>query len=317
MATYAGDDHSDRPSHPAIPASESASVPFWDEVTNLHLKGTTICAGPTIDMSILRNLFEGCIQASEILEVDAELREQMRQMSNRLAPLQIGRFGQLQEWLDDWDDPNDHHRHMSPLWGLYPGHEITPRQTPQLAAAAARLLQSRGDGGPGWGMAWKICLRARLLDGDYAYRELQRLMTPVDKEEISYKDGGTYLNLMNALPFQIEGNMGAAAGIAEMLLQSHAGEIHLLPALPKVWADGSVKGLKARTGFVVDLMWKHGAVTEASIHSRLGETCKIRTEASVTQVSTRKGTVSFTNPEPKVIKFKTKPGETYTMRTSV
>ncbi|HEX4022649.1 MAG TPA: glycoside hydrolase family 95 protein [Acidobacteriaceae bacterium] len=296
-----------------FPESPTESVPFWDEVTNLHLKGTTICAGPTIDMSILRNLFGGCIQASEILGVDEDFRKQLQEMSPRLAPLQIGKWGQLQEWLDDWDDPEDHHRHMSPLWGLYPGHEITPRQTPKLAAAAAKLLKSRGDGGPGWGMAWKICLRARLLDGEYAYLELQRLLTAVDKDEISYKDGGTYPNLMNALPYQIDGNMGATAGIAEMLIQSHAGEIHLIPAIPKAWANGSVKGLKARGGFVVDMKWKDNKITNASVDSKLGGTCRIRSSAQISKVSLSNGNVSFTRPEQNLVEFKTKAGETYSI----
>lgn len=294
-----------------FPESASESVPFWDEVTNLHLKGTTICAGPTIDMSILRNLFEGCIQASRILDVDADFRLKLQETRQRLAPLQIGRWGQLQEWLEDWDDPEDHHRHLSPLWGLYPGHEITPTGTPKLAAAAAKLLQSRGEGGPGWGMAWKICLRARLGDGEYAYRELHRLLTSVDKDEISYKDGGTYSNLMNALPFQIDGNLGATAGIAEMLLQSHAGEIHLLPAIPKIWADGSFKGLKARGGFVASVEWKGGKVTTASIYSQMDSTCRIRCAAEIQQISSSNRTIPFIHMENNVVEFKTKAAETY------
>lgn len=296
-----------------FPESPTESVPFWDEVTNLNLKGTTICAGPTIDMSILRNLFEGCIQASRILDVDPDFRSKLEETTQRLAPLQIGRWGQLQEWLEDWDDPEDHHRHMSPLWGLYPGHEITPMGTPKLAVAAAKLLKSRGDGGPGWGMAWKICLRARLLDGEYAYRELHKLLTAADKDEISYKDGGTYPNLMNALPFQIDGNLGATAGIAEMLLQSHAGEIHLLPAIPKIWADGSFKGLRARGGFVVGVKWKAGQVTTASIHSQMDGKCRIRSATEIQQISSSNRTIPFTRPENNLVEFKTTAAETYTI----
>jgi alpha-L-fucosidase 2 len=296
-----------------FPDSPTESIPFWDEVTNLHLKGTTICAGPTIDMSILRNLFEGCIQASEILGIDADFRQKLQETRQKLAPLQIGKWGQLQEWLEDWDDPDDHHRHLSPLWGLYPGHEITPDRTPELATAAARLLQSRGDGGPGWGMAWKLCLRARLGDGEHAYTELKRLLTAVDKSEISYKDGGTYPNLMNALPFQIDGNLGATAGIGEMLIQSHTGEIHLLPAIPKAWATGSVKGLRARKGFSVDMEWKGGNVTAALIHSNLGNLCRIRSTAKVSHVSSSNRQIPLTRPEENVVEFKTEPAESYSI----
>jgi alpha-L-fucosidase 2 len=153
------------------------------------------------------------------------------------------------------------------------------------------------------------------LDGDSAYRDLRRLLTFADSDQISYKDGGTYGNLMNAMPFQIEGNMGAAAGIAEMLLQSHAGDIHLLPALPKIWTTGSVKGLKARKGFVVDITWKDGRLTTASIHSTLGAISRVRTSTEVTHVSSANGQISWTRPEPNVLEFKTRPGETFTLRT--
>jgi alpha-L-fucosidase 2 len=291
------------------------SKPFWDEVTNLHLEGTTICAGPTMDLAILRALFQGCIEASQILDLDAEFRAQLQAAQARIAPLQIGRHGQLQEWLEDWDDPTDHHRHISHLWGLYPGHEITPLKEPALAAAAAKSLRFRGDGGPGWSMAWKVCLWARLLDGEHTFLQLANLLAVVDKDEISYKDGGTYINLMNALPFQLDGNMGATAGIAEMLLQSHAGEIHLLPAIPNAWASGELRGFKARGGFVVDLEWKAGRLTQALIHSNLGRTCRIRTLTKVSRVSAAGDGILFTRPEPHTVEFETVPSKTYTIST--
>jgi alpha-L-fucosidase 2 len=284
-----------------------------DEVTNLHLKGTTICAGPTMDMSILRSLFDACIEGSERLGIDADFRGRLKETRSRLAPFQIGKYGQLQEWIEDWDEPTDHHRHLSPLWGLYPGHEITPLHTPKLAAAATKLLEFRGERGPGWTMAWKICLRARLFDGEIAASTLAALLTAMDEDNISYKDGGTYLNLMNAEPFQLDANMGATAGIGEMLLQSHAGDIHFLPAIPAVWANGAVEGLKARGGFVVDMKWKNSKVTTATIHSGLGRVCRIRSAAPISQVSSATTTVSFTRPEENVVEFQTTAGEGYTI----
>ena len=295
------------------PTSLTESVSFWDEVTNLHLKGTTICAGPTMDMSILRSLFDACIEASEMLGVDADFRSRLLATRSRLAPFQIGKYGQLQEWIEDWDEPTDHHRHLSPLWGLYPGHEITPLKTPKLAAAATKLLEFRGERGPGWTMAWKICLRARLFDGEIAARTLADLLTAMDDDKISYKDGGTYLNLMNAETFQLDANMGATAGIAEMLLQSHAGEIHLLPAIPAAWANGAAEGFKARSGFVVDMKWKNSKITAVTIHSGLGRVCRIRCAAPISQISRAATTVPFTRPEQNVVEFQTTAGERYTI----
>jgi alpha-L-fucosidase 2 len=266
-----------------------------------------------MDMSILRSLFDACIEASETLGIDADLRSRLQATRGRLAPFQIGKYGQLQEWIEDWDEPTDHHRHLSPLWGLYPGSEITPMKTPKLAAAATKLLDFRGERGPGWTMAWKICLRARLFDGEIAARTLADLLTAMDDDQISYKDGGTYLNLMNAEPFQLDANMGATAGIAEMLLQSHAGEIHLLPAVPAAWANGSVEGFKARGGFVVDMKWKSNKVTAATIHSGLGRVCRIRSTALISAVSRATTTVPFTRPEHNVVEFQTNAGERYTI----
>lgn len=237
----------------------------------------TVCAGTTMDNQMVSELFTNIIAASEILDTDAAFADTLTVLKTRMAPMQIGQHGQLQEWMHDWDNPDDHHRHVSHLYGLFPGNQISPWRTPELFAAARNSLNYRGDPATGWSMGWKVCLWARLLDGNRAYKLITDQLSPAGSTGFWGK-GGTYPNLFDAHPpFQIDGNFGCAAGVAEMMLQSHDGAVHVLPAVPDRWKDGKVSGLVARGGFVVDVEWKDGAVSVLKVKSNLGGNLRIRT----------------------------------------
>ncbi|NQU23642.1 MAG: hypothetical protein HQ567_20355 [Candidatus Nealsonbacteria bacterium] len=253
--------------------------PIHDEIIGWEIV-PNICAGPTMDMQILRDLFGHVIAASEILDTDEALRKQLVELRSRLAPMRIGRHGQLQEWMEDWDSTEPEHRHFSHLWGMYPSCQIDVDATPRLARAVGKSLAMRGDYGTGFSMAWKMNLRARLRDGDYAHRMFRNL---IEKQTCP-----NLFSICLTTP-QVDGTFGACAGIAEMLLQSHVGEIRLLPALPKAWPEGSVRGLRARGGFQVDLRWKDSQLVSATIHSEFDGPCKVSYGEKTEELNLRAG----------------------------
>ncbi len=246
-------------------------------------KVSDVSVATTMDISIIRDLFNNLIQASKELGVDADFRELLIKKERKLFPMHIGKKGNLQEWSKDYEDVEVHHRHVSHLFGLYPGNEIDPLTTPELAKAAKRALEIRGDEGTGWSKAWKINFWARLLDGNHAYVLLRDLLRATGETGFNYSGGGgTYPNFFDAHPpFQIDGNFGGTSGMAEMLLQSQVDEINLLPAIPDAWGEGAVSGLKARGNFEISMWWKHRQLTRAEIKSLSGGPCRIRTEKAM------------------------------------
>lgn len=261
-----------------------------------------LVAGPTMDHQIIRSLFRVCIEASEILEIDTEFANKLEVMIPQIAPNQIGKHGQLQEWLQDKDDPNVKHRHVSHLWAVHPGNDLNWEDSPEMMQAAKQSLIYRGDGGTGWSLAWKINFWARFQDGNHAYKLIHNLLSPAEHPERKPK-GGSYPNLWDAHPpFQIDGNFGGTAGIVELLIQSHLDRIDILPALPDALPSGSISGVCARGGFELTFEWKNGELHNVEVLSKAGKKCTLKYRSEIIEFDTVKGGLYKFNQQLKKIK---------------
>ncbi len=267
---------------------------------NAHHEGVSIAAGTTMDNQLVFDVFSNFIQASKLLNKDKALRNNVSSKLQQLPPMKVGQHNQLQEWSEDWDSRDDNHRHVSHLYGLFPSNQITPNTDQDLFEAARKSLIYRGDKSTGWSMGWKVNLWARLLDGERAYKLIKDQLTPSLENE-----GGTYNNLLDAHPpFQIDGNFGCTSGIAEMLVQSHDGAIHLLPALPRQWSSGKITGLRTKGGFTIDIEWRANRLIYLKVHSSLGGQCRLRSGQRIAHTLLRAATGENSNPFFQTAKIK-------------